>query len=773
MRIPTFWSRLNLITFIQSSIRNKIIIPYALLTLTLAALGAFVVTRLVAGSFQERFTNQLIDAGRIVSSEVVNLERLRLKVGRDVVNTIGVSDMAAQQDWEAVNNLIYPIMVTNSDIDSLLLVDQNADLRLQLFRDVQASDGVEVSFDSNINLSDWKAISEVLSDPRGDTKAVEIATDERSGQLIVYTASPLRIEPGNIDIVLIGTYLDSDLQILKDVAAADIILFSKPPDIMGSTISLNSVDTGTLNNLFTSEKYQEVLATGSDKTIFADFLAENYAYRLAYAPFLLQGKPYGVFAVVLSTNFVTETSALSRNTLATIFTIGMVVVLIVGYVVSQRIIHPVLRLVSVTQSVARGNLQRRTGLTGKDEVGVLAANFDNMTSKLEQKTIELEQEASKLNAILSSIADGVIVQDSTGNIITQNPAASNVLNRIGDDLEESSHGANNDDSQETKQSQDPLDILLTSITDLAYLEQRRLEIGERVLSALSAPVITSSEDELGSVVVLRDITQEVIAERLKDKFIQSVSHELKTPMFPLTGSISLIKMMLPMIAAQVPDKIFEKMTHNANVADEQANDLKNVVMAMVDLSEIDADNFAISRSTINMTDIVDQVGQDWFGPMEEKKLDFDISVPDEALWVNADEEKIRQVLKTLVRNAYLYSFEGELLLSLKKENEQAVLVVKDNGVGILEKDQPHLFTRFYRAIHDKKTFELSGIGLGLYLSKVIIERNEGEIWMESTPYQGSEFGFSLPIVPEPSDDDDDWDDWGDDDWGDESAAVFQ
>jgi len=680
--------------------------------------------------------------------------------------------MAAQQDWEAVNNLIYPIMVTNLDIDSLLLVDQNADLKLQLFRDIQASDGVDVSFDSNINLSDWKAISKVLSDPRGDTKSVEIATDERSGQLIVYTASPLRMEPGNIDVVLIGTYLDSDLRILKDVAAADIILFSEPPDILDSTIPLNGVDTGTLNNLFTYEKYQEVLATGSDKTIFADFQAENHAYRLAYAPFLLQGKPIGVFAVALSTNFVTETSTLSRNTLAAIFTIGMVVVLVVGYVVSQRIIYPVLRLVSVTQSVARGDLQRRTGLTGNDEVGVLAANFDNMTAKLEQKTIELEQEASKLNAILSSIADGVIVQDSTGNIITQNPAASNVLNRIGDNLEKDSHKTANDDSQEIKLPQNPLDILLASIADLAYLEQRRLEIGERVLSALSAPVITVSEDKLGSVVVLRDITQEVIAERLKDKFIQSVSHELKTPMFPLTGSISLIKMMLPMIAAQVPDKIFEKMTHNANVADEQANDLKNVVMAMVDLSEIDADNFAISRSAINLTDIIDQVGQDWFGPMEEKKLAFDVSVPDEALWVNADEEKIRQVLKTLVRNAYMYSFEGDVLLSLKKENEQAILLVKDNGVGILEKDQPYLFTRFYRAIHDKKTFELSGIGLGLYLSKVIIERNEGEIWMKSTPYQGSEFGFSLSIVPEPSVDDDDWDDWGDDDWGDESA-VFQ
>jgi two-component system sensor histidine kinase VicK len=666
-------------------------------------------------------------------------------------------------------------MATNTDIDSALVVDKDGNVVLELLRELRSTDNkVEVYFDHEINLSSWDAVSKVLSDSTGNIKSVEIATDQKSGEFVVYTVAPLRTIDGVGGAVLVGNYLESEIKLLKDVAAAEIFLFGEPPRIFGSTLTLSTTDKETLNNIYTPELYHEILRTGENVTVFADLPTSGQTYRLAFAPFLLQGKTYGVFAVALSTNFVVSTGGDSRDSLTMIFTGGMMVVLIIGFYISQKIIGPVLRLVEVTQAVAGGNLKQRTGLTGDDEVGILAANFDNMTSKLEEKTFQLEEEASKLNAILTSIADGVIVQDTSGGILAKNPAVEKIIQDISESL--TSQQANKKTQPMNQISTDdqpvaPVQILLDSLSDLAILEQRRLEIGEHVLSALSAPVMTPSNERLGTVVVLRDITQEVIAEKLKDKFIQSVSHELKTPMFPLTGSISLIKMMLPMIATQVTEKIYEKMVHNTNVADEQANDIKSVVMAMVDLSEIDADSFAISQDTINLADVVDQVSQDWFGPMEEKGLEFDIELPDEPLWIRVDEEKLRQVLRTLLKNARYYTYEGSVLLSLRQEDEQAIVSIKDTGVGILEKEQSQLFTRFYRAIHDKRSYELSGIGLGLYLSKTIVERNGGKIWMESEPYVGSTFSFSFPIVsaPEPGDDDD-WDD----DWEveDEPAALL-
>jgi len=747
----------------SKSIRNKIIIPYAILTLVLAAFGTYVVTWFVADAFERRFVDQLIDAGRVVSNEVVNRERLRLQVGRNIAGTLGVPETLITKDWQALNNFIAPIMTTNADIDSIIVLDTQGREVLQFRRELYGTE-IEAFIAQGTDFNDWQAVKQVLGDATGTTKAVEIAEDKQTQTHLFYTISPLRTTDNLVGALLIGTYVDEDIQLFQELAVADaLVIFDSSANALEST-NLTPVDEEQISTLFTPAQYQAVIFD-ENRTILDSFDAStgNIQYRLAYAPLVLQDQVYGAFAVARETNFMTATNRFTRNILALMFSVGVVVVLLVGVGVSQQIIKPILGLVDTTKAIAKGNLDQRTNVSSTDEVGVLAENFDIMTAELRKKTFQLEQEASKLTAILTSIADGVIVQDTSGRIIRKNPAADKIIEAIGKDLAEK--------KQDNEKPIDPLAILLEQLADMAFYEPRRLEIGQRVISALSASVATSEEALLGSVVVLRDITQEVIAEKLKDKFIQSVSHELKTPMFPLTGSISLIKMMLPMIAAQVPPKIHEKLVHNSNVADEQANDIKNVVMAMVDLSEIDGDSFSINPSPMNITEVVELVAGDWFSPMEEKGLEFDIEIPDEAVWVNGDEEKLRQVLRTLLKNARDYTHEGQIQMAVFQENGHANITIKDTGVGILKKDQPQLFTRFYRAIHDKKTFELSGIGLGLYLSRVIVERQDGEIWMESEPYEGSVFSFSLPAIPEPEPADDDWDDWDDDDWGEESVTF--
>ncbi|GEM_PF-470549 len=765
MKLPD-WPQFIPQTFLKSTIRNKIVVPYALLTLILAVMGTFVVTRLVAGSFQERFTNQLVEAGRIVSGEIVNQERLRLKVGRDIVNTIGIPETLAGRDWQALNDLVYPLIFTNLDVDSVVMVDEHGQEILRFYRKLGGSKTEVISSTigsgNGQNLAAWPSIAEVLADSTGKTKSVEIATDEQSKQLIIYTAAPLRTPQNTVGgVVLVGHYLEGQMKMFQGLAAADIILFDQTPHVLASTLTLSEIDKTNFAKTFTPKRYQDVLSNSENNTFFDDLQTERQqTYRLAYAPFVLQGRVYGVFAVSLSTSFVTDTNALNRNSLAAIFTIGMFVVLGIGWFISQQIIKPLWRLVQITQAVAAGDLTQRTGLTGSDEVGELAANFDNMTVKLERKTIELEEQASKLKAILSSIADGVIVKDTAGAILIKNPAAESILETISKDLATTSLAERNENGED--KTPDPLTLLLDSLADLEFLEQRRLEIGKRVLSALSAPVISSTEEQFGTVVVLRDITQEVVAERLKDEFIQSVSHELKTPMFPLTGSISLVKMMLPMVASKLPQNIYDKLVHNIDVADEQSNDMKNVVMAMVSLSEINVGSFAIERSVMNLSEMIELVAGDWFAEMEKKGLEFEVFVPDEPLWINGDTEKLGQVMRSLIKNSFNYTFEGRVDVIAQANNGRAEVVIKDTGVGVLEENKPYLFTRFYRAIHDQRTFELSGIGLGLYLSKVIVERHDGEISMSSTAYQGSTLTFALPLVNPEEIDDEDED--KDDDW---------
>ena len=139
------WFR-PVVNFFTSSISKKIIIPYALLTLILAALGIFIITRVVATNFEERLQNQLLEAGRIVSEETVNRERLRLEIQRVVANTIGVAPALVDRDVLRLEELLFPVIANARGIDSILLLDTQSQELLRLQRDMAGVVTVTRSF---------------------------------------------------------------------------------------------------------------------------------------------------------------------------------------------------------------------------------------------------------------------------------------------------------------------------------------------------------------------------------------------------------------------------------------------------------------------------------------------------------------------------------------------------------------------------------------------------------------------------------------------------
>lgn len=133
--------------------------------------------------------------------------------------------------------------------------------------------------------------------------------------------------------------------------------------------------------------------------------------------------------------------------------------------------------------------------------------------------------------------------------------------------------------------------------------------------------------------------------------------------------------------------------------------------------------------------------------MQERELAFTVQVPDEPVWVEGDWNRLTRVVHNLIRNAYDYTLPGgQIEVRLRQENGRGQAEFRDTGVGIAPEQQRFLFTRFFRAIHAESTFEVSGAGLGLYISKAIIEAHQGEIWLESKVNQGSTFTFALPII---------------------------
>jgi PAS domain S-box-containing protein len=741
--------------FFSSSIRNRIIIPYAILTLVLAAFGTFVVTYLVAGSIEERFRNQLLDAGGVVSEEIVDRENVRLEVERAIVNTIGVPQAVVDRDFQTLENLVFPIAANEKLVDNIILLDSQGKEILTVTRPPNNPNApIQIESETSGDYFLWPVVAAVLTDPEGDLKDVQLARDKNNRD-IIFTVGPIKDNTGTVGAALVGNYLEEEIADLSALALADITLFDSQGNVMASTFQLRPEEAVETFSTFTPERFEEIVAQAKKVVILeeilgpdeveegaADVLVRDRPYRFAYAPFILRGRVYGVYGVALPASFITETNNQSRYLFSSIFAVGVVAVLVVGWAISQRIIRPIISLVQTSQDIAQGNLDRRTGLKSDDEIGILASTFDDMTAELQKKTIELRDEATKLNAILNSIADGVVVQDTQGNIITTNPSAEKMLAAIGDDIilfapeftadNVLSPSDNGDHNQQLQ--------LLQHLTGLEFRSARRLETEENVYSALSAPVVSGDGEELGIVVVLRDITREVEAEKLKDDFITSMSHELRTPPTAIKGYVDLLKM-------TASGQLDERQLGFIEAIDQNVKDLLNIIQQMLDLSQIDAGNLGIDQELQNLTELVELEAENWIGKMAAKELTFNVVVPDEPIWVRGDWNRLTKVVYHLLSNACNYTLPGgQVDISVSQKNVLVEVDVKDTGVGISEENERFLFTRFFRAIHQEETFDVSGAGLGLYMSKAIIETHGGRIWMESELNVGSTFSFALPIA---------------------------
>jgi signal transduction histidine kinase len=740
--------------FFSSSIRRKIIIPYALLTLVLAALGVFVVVRLVAGSFEARLKNQLREVAQVVSDEIVNNERTRLEVERVATGTVGVAEAIVNRDADLLQTLISPIIANARKIDSIIVVDTQA---TELIRFQRQGTGpnvfVETTPDSGLQLTDWDAVREVLNDPTG-AKSAQLAFDPVLGEYIVYTIGPVRTTDGTLGAVLVGTYLRNELVALQNIALAQLTLFDSGGKVLLTTFPLDSSQLEETFAFFDSERYQQVVTNenvtlldqvsvvGQSFNTGGDVFVREQGYRLAYAPFNLRDKTYGVYAVALPTTFITDATNQSRNILILIFSVGVVTVFGVGYFVSRLISQPILRLVHTAQAISAGDLDQRTGLSGEDEIGILANTFDGMTDELQRLLNIQEEEASKLNAILNSIADGVLVLDMDENVAIMNPAAGKILAEMEHNFLQKSLQAIGVSEVAESDANQQFDTLLDYLSGFQFRETHRFEAGQKMFSALSAPVVSPDNKHLGAVVVLRDITREHESEKLKDDFITSVSHELRTPLTAIRGYNDLLKM-------TARDQLDERQMEFVNIIGDNVDDLMEIIQQMLDLSQIDAGNLGIDCEPLDLTRLVKDEAASWVDKMEERDMIFVTNFPADAVWVEGDHGRLSRVLHNLIKNAHNYTLPGgRVAVNVSQNNGTVQVDVQDTGVGISEANQRFLFTKFFRAIHEEHTYEVSGAGLGLYTSKAIIEAHNGEMWMTSELNRGSTFSFSLAtIVP--------------------------
>ena len=369
------------------SIRYKVILPYLFLTLLVAITGAYVVTRLVTDSLSERLNNQLLEAGRVVSDNFARLELKHIDNARIIVFTRGVAEALRDADRPALDTLVTP-SASGINIENLFIVNMQDQEMLHLHRQADGALSNVTKPAQEIALNITQPLLETRNPDAPPARA--ISKDPVNNRWYYFTAIPFVADDEVIGAIVVGTSIETIMPNLKSTSLADVIIYGADGKAIASTLQAQGEEEAIFLNTLSIPvtTYQQV--ADADKLVLGEnFTVGERPYSLARGRLRISDDLLGVFAVVLSSEYVVQTAAINRNLYVVIFSLAMFIVILLGFVISRRIINPLFSLVKTSQAIAGGDLAQRTGIRSKDEIGTLATTFDEMTGHLQQRTLDL------------------------------------------------------------------------------------------------------------------------------------------------------------------------------------------------------------------------------------------------------------------------------------------------------------------------------------------------------------------------------------------------
>jgi len=374
-------------------IRWKIILPYAVLTASLAAVGSYLATDLVTGSLSERFDNQLAESARVAADGMVEKERAHLEDIRTISFTEGVGEAARAGDAEALRRLVEPIAV-NSIVERLEVLGPQGERLIGL----QLTDETSLSYEAmsgNDVTAQWPVVKSILGgevDSFGDKHAQIVAAEEG---LVLYTAGPIHDSAGLVGVALVGTSIENLVKEIKVLSLADVTIY----DFNGTPL-VSTLDRGESRNPqevvldvdpALAEKVQNGEAIRETRTLY------GRGYDLVYGRLKVRNEVVGLYSTALPSDFIFSAANTTRTQIVIVFGLGIAAVTAIGFYLTHRLTAPILKLVRTARLVASGDLTVRSGVRSGDEIGILATSFDDMTEKLQK------QHLSTIRALTSAI----------------------------------------------------------------------------------------------------------------------------------------------------------------------------------------------------------------------------------------------------------------------------------------------------------------------------------------------------------------------------------
>ena len=369
-----------------------------------------------------------------------------------------------------------------------------------------------------------------------------------------------------------------------------------------------------------------------------------------------------------------------------------------------------------------------------------------ISSEVNLEKMVIVAERNKLATVLAGILDVVIAVDRNRNILTFNTSAERLTGysvsfAIGKPINKIITVFDKDaeilPSKYCPIKTNGFENVVFSKNDLKVVAAN----GKESFVNLTASQIKEGKHiNLGCILTLHDITKEKQLEEMKLDFVSMAAHELRTPLTSIRGYLSVFM-------EENKDKFDATQNmflHRISIAVQQ---LLGLTENLLNASRIEKGVFTVSMQTVDWVANVAEAVEEFLERARDKKISLTFIKPQQGtFFVKADKVRINEVLLNLLSNAISYTGEnGKISVSIEQKGQEVITHVKDTGAGIPKNAIPHLFTKFFR-VSAKISQGTKGTGLGLYISKAIVERHGGRIWVESEVGKGSTFSFSLPLV---------------------------
>ena len=462
------------------------------------------------------------------------------------------------------------------------------------------------------------------------------------------------------------------------------------------------------------------------------FSTTKKTYMLYMAASLGNNGSLGFLRLAIPLSEIELVESKMQKTIAAALILGLLLTIALGAGISVMVSRPLSEMSVIAKKMAGGDFSKKIYTRSNDEIGDLAAVLNHMAEEIKNKMKKISYEEAKLDAVISSMFEGIMLTDEKGQILMMNPSLRKLFL-----IDSPPEGKKPIEVLRNNEIQDMVDNIIKDRRRMAKEESVTSASGEKSILVNGAPVTKEGQME-GVIMVFHDITELRRLERIRQDFVANVSHELRTPLSNIKGYSETL------LGGAIRDEANSK--EFIDIIYRESGRLSNIIDDLLDISRMESGKIKMVFLPVEAGEAIKKAIAVLKNSFASKSINIELSVPPDLPRILADEGRFTQVLLNLLDNAIKYTPErgGIKVFALKKDNFIQIEVA-DTGSGIPEKDLTRIFERFYR-VDKARSRELGGTGLGLSIVKHIVQTHGGEVSVRSDLGKGSTFSFTIPIA---------------------------